>query len=63
MPELRIIRSYAGIPDSHKIESYIERGGYQALPKALSMESDEIIDLIKKSGTQGKGRGGVPYGN
>ncbi len=62
MPELRIIRSYAGVPDSHKIQSYIERGGYQALPKALSMEPDDIIDLIKKAGLRGRGGAGFPTG-
>ena len=62
MPELRIIRSYAGVPESHKIESYIERGGYQALPKALGMEPDEIIDTIKKSGLRGRGGAGFPTG-
>ncbi len=62
MPELRIIRSYAGVPDSHKIESYIERGGYQALPKALNMEPDDIIDLIKRAGLRGRGGAGFPTG-
>jgi len=62
MPELRIIRSYAGVPDSHKIQSYIQRGGYQALPKALSMEPDEIIDLIKRAGLRGRGGAGFPTG-
>lgn len=62
MSELRIIRSYAGVPDSHKIESYIQRGGYQALPKALNMEPDDIIDLIKRAGLRGRGGAGFPTG-
>ncbi len=62
MPELRIIRSYAGVQDSHKIESYIQRGGYQALPKALGMDPDDIIDLIKRAGLRGRGGAGFPTG-
>lgn len=62
MPELRIIRSYAGVPDSHKIESYIKRGGYQALPKVLKMDPDDIIDLLKRAGLRGRGGAGFPTG-
>ena len=50
MPELRIIRNYVGVPDSHTVESYISRDGYIAFRKALKMDPDEIIDEIKKAG-------------
>jgi NADH-quinone oxidoreductase subunit F len=62
MPELRIIRNYVGIPDSHTIESYISRGGYTALTKALKMDPDEIIDEIKRAGLRGRGGAGFPTG-
>ena len=62
MPELRIIRNYVGIPDSHTIESYKSRGGYTALTKALKMDPDEIIDEIKKAGLRGRGGAGFPTG-
>jgi len=58
MPELRIIRNYVGIPDSHTIESYISRGGYTALTKALKMDQDEIIE----AGLRGRGGAGFPTG-
>jgi NADH-quinone oxidoreductase subunit F len=62
MPELRIIRNYVGIPDSHTIESYMSRGGYAALGKALKMDPDEIIDEIKRAGLRGRGGAGFPTG-
>ena len=62
MPELRIIRNYVGIPDSHTIESYISRDGYTALGKALKMEPEEIIDEIKRAGLRGRGGAGFPTG-
>ncbi len=62
MPELRIIRNYVGINDSHTIDSYISRGGYSALGKALRMDPDEIIDEVKKSGLRGRGGAGFPTG-
>lgn len=62
MPELRIIRNYVGVKDSHTIESYISRGGYTAIGKALKMDPDEIIDEIKKAGLRGRGGAGFPTG-
>ncbi|MEM7007868.1 MAG: NADH-quinone oxidoreductase subunit NuoF [Thermodesulfobacteriota bacterium] len=62
MPELRIIRNYVGVKDSHTIESYISRDGYSALRKAIKMEPDEIIEEIKKAGLRGRGGAGFPTG-
>ena len=62
MPELRIIRNYVGIKDSHTIESYKSRDGYTALGKALKMDPDDIIDEIKKAGLRGRGGAGFPTG-
>lgn len=62
MPELRIIRNYVGVKDSHTIESYLSRGGYTAFDKALRMDPDEIIDEIKRAGLRGRGGAGFPTG-
>ena len=62
MPELRIIRNYVGVSESHTIESYLSRGGYNAIGKALRMDPDEIIDEIKKAGLRGRGGAGFPTG-
>ncbi|MGH7885072.1 MAG: NADH-quinone oxidoreductase subunit NuoF [Thermodesulfobacteriota bacterium] len=62
MPELRIIRNYIDRENSHTLKSYISAGGYSALKKALKMNTEEIIELIKKSGLRGRGGAGFPAG-
>jgi NADH-quinone oxidoreductase subunit F len=62
MPELRILRTYVDKPDSHTIDSYISRGGYTALAKALKLDRDEIIEVVKKAGLRGRGGAGFPTG-
>ena len=47
----------------HSIEDYLAVGGYSALAKALcSMQPEEIIGEIKRSGLRGRGGGGFPTG-
>lgn len=49
--------------DPGEINDFIERGGYQALKKALQgMRPGELIDEIKASGLRGRGGGGFPTG-
>ncbi|MFH1338493.1 MAG: NADH-ubiquinone oxidoreductase-F iron-sulfur binding region domain-containing protein, partial [Candidatus Omnitrophota bacterium] len=49
--------------DPCDINSYIAIGGYSALIKVLtSMEPEQVIDEIKKSGLRGRGGGGFPTG-
>lgn len=62
MPEMRIIRTYVDVSNSNSIESYISRDGYTALPKALKMETTEIVDEVKKSGLRGRGGSGISDG-
>ena len=46
-----------------EIDDYIALGGYEALAKVLgSMQPDEVVDLVLKSGLRGRGGGGFPAG-
>ncbi len=51
-----------GLVDPEDIKSYIARGGYKGLEKALEMEPDSIIRDVIASGIRGRGGGGFPAG-
>jgi len=52
-----------GLIDPGAISDYTDRGGYQALRKALGMSPDEIIREVAVSGLRGRGGAGYPTGS
>jgi NADH-quinone oxidoreductase subunit F len=60
--QVRSVTSRLGRTNPESIQDYIATGGYAGLEKALSMERQEIIDEVKKSGLRGRGGGGFPTG-
>jgi NADH-quinone oxidoreductase subunit F len=59
----RLILADNGFIDPTCIEDYIARGGYRALARALyTMQPEEIIDVVKRSGLRGRGGAGFPTG-
>jgi len=60
--EVRVISKYFGDPAHRRIDTYVERGGYKALEKALALEPDTVTEEIKASGLRGRGGAGFPTG-
>ena len=44
------------------LETYRDRGGYQALAKAFTMAPSELVETVKASGLRGRGGAGFPTG-
>ncbi|HJJ55416.1 MAG TPA: 4Fe-4S binding protein [Methanocorpusculum sp.] len=60
--QTKIALRNVGIIDPTDINDYINRGGYRALVRALTMSQDEIIHEVEVSGLRGRGGAGFPTG-
>ena len=58
----KIVLADCGKIDPEVIDEYLANDGYQSVQKALSMDPEEIIEIIKQSGLRGRGGGGFPAG-
>jgi NADH-quinone oxidoreductase subunit F len=60
--ETRLLLRNIDQPNQDRLDGYQERGGYQALAKAVKMSADEITEEVKRSGLRGRGGAGFPTG-
>ncbi len=58
----KLVLANCGRINPESIDEYIASGGYQAVRKALKMDPEEVIAVIKESGLKGRGGGGFPTG-
>ncbi|MGQ9577543.1 MAG: NADH-quinone oxidoreductase subunit NuoF [Candidatus Aminicenantales bacterium] len=45
-----------------QVETYLQRGGYEAARRALGMRPEEIVEEVKKASLRGRGGAGFPAG-
>ncbi len=62
MSEVKYLTEFYHLPEFKGIEGYKKNGGYVELGKALKMQPQEIIDVVKASGLRGRGGAGFPTG-
>ena len=58
----KLVLANCGKIDPESIDEYRAVDGYLAAEKALKMDPDDIVSLIKDSGLRGRGGGGFPTG-
>ncbi|MEK7379560.1 MAG: NADH-quinone oxidoreductase subunit NuoF [Gemmatimonadota bacterium] len=60
--ETPVLSTHFGDEGARTFAGWVQRGGYQALKKALAMTPDAIIEELKASGLRGRGGAGFPTG-
>jgi NADH-quinone oxidoreductase subunit F len=49
-------------PGSYTLDFYLRHEGYEGLKKALAMQPNQVIEMVKTSGLRGRGGAGFPTG-
>ncbi|REF37118.1 NADH-quinone oxidoreductase subunit NuoF [Thermasporomyces composti] len=61
-PLTPVLTANWGQKASWTLPAYLDQGGYRALYTAVTMDPDEIVNLVKESGLRGRGGAGFPTG-
>ncbi len=59
---IKIVTKNFGVPNSHRLNVYTSRGGWQGFKKALGLTPAAITDEVKKSLLRGRGGAGFATG-
>ncbi len=53
---------HRAVPGIAKLDVYRANGGYKGLERAVKMQPDEVVNVVKASGLRGRGGAGFPAG-
>jgi NADH-quinone oxidoreductase subunit F len=59
---IKIVTKNFGVPNSHKLATYQQRGGWEGFKRAITMTPASIVDEVKKSNLRGRGGAGFSTG-
>ena len=59
---IKIVTKNFGVPNSHKLATYQQRGGWDGFKRAITMPPASVVDEVKKSNLRGRGGAGFSTG-
>lgn len=62
MPEVKLLRRWLHDPQQSRLDVALSRGYYTGARRALDMNPDDLIEMVKASGLRGRGGAGAPCG-